>query len=528
MKLGVILDRGRLARWQADALRQLGDCELIVYSCANSRRSRPALRNALYYALSLAALRTTLTKSTDLPASLKVLRRIEFECENDGQWQRLPGWLLQRIREDRLEAIAKFGMGLLRVPSEQDLPVKILSYHHGDPRAYRGRPAGFYEMLEGRGTVGQVVQILSNTLDAGQVLAFAETKVRPHSYRATMKDAYRCSPLLLRTALRNLREREVLPIEPAGRNYRLPGNATVARLVLRSLASSVRRLGYGAFFEKGWNVAQAPASGSVEALLDRFPPQSSWQILQRPKGYRFLADPFYHPSGSGVLLEALRRKTGLGEILNIWDDDFRLLCSGGGHYSYPAPISAHGDDYFLPEVADWSCPTLYRLAGARAEPAGELKIPGRPALVDATPFAADDGIFLFANRVSEGASVLRLWHADTLDGEFLEHPHSPIRISPAGSRMGGEIVRQDDALYRVGQDFRGAYGDGLILFRIEQLSRTHYREVEVGTLRFQEFRGPHTLNVRDGRVLFDFYSERFSPFAGFRRLRARMQKRRWR
>ncbi len=90
-------------------------------------------------------------------------------------------------------------MGLLRVPSGLACP--ILSYHHGDPREYRGRPAGFYELMNGKTAVGQVVQVLSETLDAGEVVAFAETKAHAHSWQRTMAEAYRASPLLLAAAV---------------------------------------------------------------------------------------------------------------------------------------------------------------------------------------------------------------------------------------------------------------------------------------------------------------------------------------
>ena len=73
-------------------------------------------------------------------------------------------------------------MGLLRIEDEyQQLP--ILSYHHGDPSSYRGRPAGFYEIFNGEKTTGIIVQRLSNELDAGVILAFAESKIVNFSYK---------------------------------------------------------------------------------------------------------------------------------------------------------------------------------------------------------------------------------------------------------------------------------------------------------------------------------------------------------
>ena len=84
--------------------------------------------------------------------------------------------------------------------------------------------------------------------------------------------------------------------------------------------------------------------------------------------------------------------------------------------------------------------------------------------------------------------------------------------------MGGAIVDRDGRLFRLGQDFSRGYGDGLILFEIEELSPEAYSERIADHIRFTDRRGPHTLNVRGNRMVFDWYYDRFSPFAGFRRV----------
>ena len=85
--------------------------------------------------------------------------------------------------------------------------------------------------------------------------------------------------------------------------------------------------------------------------------------------------------------------------------------------------------------------------------------------------------------------------------------------------MAGRILRAGGRLYRPGQDLRGAYGDGLLLFPIEEISPIAYRESEGTPLRFTGHRGPHTLNIRENTALFDYYDDRFSLLAGLRRLR---------
>jgi hypothetical protein len=135
---------------------------------------------------------------------------------------------------------------------------------------------------------------------------------------------------------------------------------------------------------------------------------------------------------------------------------------------------------------------------------------------------------LFANRADEGPSVLRLWIADELHREFAEHPSSPIRLSPQGARMAGGICRLDGQLFRVGQDLRGGYGDGVSYFQITQIGHDRYSEELIGDFRFGHCKGPHTINVQDGCAVFDFYADQFTPLAGIRRLIQRRAARRTR
>lgn len=496
----------------------------MLLNCTNTRFTRQPLRHAFYYLLNIVSLRTPASRSVPVPENLNIIGRLDFDAEWDGAWQRLPHLILDSLAEWRADLAIKFGMGLLRVPDE--LKCKILSYHHGDPRQFRGRPAGFYELLGGEQTVGQIVQIISNRLDAGNVVAFAQTRARPHSYRATMAESYRLSPLLLKTAVRNSLTQNILPIQPDGKNYRLPSNWTVARFVARLFAAKIRRLFSGAFFEKAWQVAQAEmVLETPDDLLVGPPDASKWQLVGRPDKYRLLADPFPHPRG-GILVEALRWSDAQAEIVHLSDGFARVLCCGPGHFSYPGTVCI-GDDHFLvPETAEWSSGRVYRLTGIGSEFVAALDVENGPRLVDPTLYTHNGRIYLFANDIMTGTEALRLWSSADLFSRFSEHTASPIRISPKGGRMAGAILNIGERLYRLGQDCAREYGDGVVVFEITALSPNTYNETRLGKVAFATASGPHTLNFHHGKVLFDFYNERFTPLAGVRRLRALISKRR--
>ena len=79
--------------------------------------------------------------------------------------------------------------------------------------------------------------------------------------------------------------------------------------------------------------------------------------------------------------------------------------------------------------------------------------------------------------------------------------------------MGGNIIEHEGRLFRLRQDFSAGHGDGLIVFEIDELSDA-YSERTVGRIRFTDRRGPHTLNVGDDQIVFDWYQDRVSLLVG--------------
>lgn len=529
LKVAVLTDGRRVPDFGLRAIDSLRDCaEITVFACTNTQFRRRPLRHAAYYLLNLAAVRNRLTRAVPIDRCRKhVAGVVEFESGYEGAWQTLPPAVIEQL--SRFDIVVKLGMGLLRVPPPERLPAPILSWHHGDPDRYRGRPAGFWEMVHRAPVMGQIVQILSNRLDAGPVVAFAETKVHPHSYRATLLEAYGHSPLLLNEAVRRALAGAPLRKAAAGRNYRLPSNLAVLAFVLRMAWNFGRRAVYGAFVEKLWRVSLAPLPAAGSAAIVRgetFPEPGSWRTLATPRGYLFLADPFFSCDPPGLLVEALNRRTSRGEIMLVTDEEARPVSGPGGHLSYPAPFACDGAQCIVPEMVERGRQRIFSLRGERMAECGTLDIEGDPLLVDPTLLDHEGRVYLFANDLDRGSGALFLWTADSLRGRFRLHPSSPIRISPSGSRMAGQLVRAGERLFRFGQSFVHGYGDGVVAFEVTRLTPTDYREGPIGTIRFGDRKGPHTINFDGDRLVFDWYRERLSPLSGVRRVIARLRARR--
>ncbi len=526
----LITDGDTVHEWQRRALLTLpANDRITVFACTNTRLKRQYAKHFLYYVLNFATVRNPLTRQVplgDIDGRLAEIR--SFDSEWEGNWQRLPADIAQAISASGANIVLKFGMGLMRVPEGVSMP--ILSYHHGDPDHYRGRPAGFWEMANGTSLMGQMIQSITNKLDAGEVLAFAETRVIRHSWRATLMESFRHSPLLLNIAIDNALSGRSVPKARTGKNYRLPSNWTVVQHVLRTGWTAVKRLAYGLLAEKNWRVAVVPVESDALALATSarpFPPIGNWDNAKTPSGYTFLADPFFAPDG-GLLVEALEANSGRGALLHIGPHGYSKLNSATGHHSYPCVVEEAGKPYCVPEIADWSPPMIYPIegegSGLRLGTPVALAMDNAAGVTDPTFVRHGGKLWLFGNRKAEGSNILRLWSADSLFGHFTEHPQSPIRISPNGGRMAGNVLVSDGKLYRLGQTFEVDYGDGIAVFEVETLDANRYSERQVGGLRFAGVKGPHSFNVSDDgkKIVFDWYSERYTPMAGIRRLRSRL------
>jgi hypothetical protein len=530
IKVGVITDGATVPRFGLEALNALSGCEAVtVFACTNTRFSRKPFRHGAYYLLNLLTLRNRWTRPVPLDSGTKRVERIvEFESGWEGAWQSLPDNVVDDLREGGFDVVVKLGMGLLRIPAEERLPVPILSWHHGDPDHYRGRPAGYWEMVEGRSVIGQIVQVLGNRLDAGKVVAFAETRVLPYSYRRTLTEAFRHSSLLIDEAVRNALAGTYLPKPCTGRNYRLPGNAGVAAFVLRMAWQGVKRAAYGATQEKKWKVSTAPCPPDALAAVAEggdFPAPDRWRTIPTGKRYAYYADPFFSAEPPGILVEALDRRSGIGELVLVEGESHRRISEGGNHYSYPSTISAGGRQLILPEIAQWSPTRLYELAAERLRDVGPLRVAGNPHIADPTLIEHEGHFYLFGSPVAQGTNALSLWTSASLDGLFELHPQSPLRISPRGGRMAGALLRVDGRTIRFGQSFERFYGDGIIAFEVEALTPHAYRERMIGEIRFRDRIGPHTLNVREGELVFDWYRHEFDPLVAVRRLLSRTRRR---
>jgi hypothetical protein len=515
IRVALIIDGNTVTKWQKDALENVSDLLDIrlVLSCTNTHTKKNLTKHFLYYALNLFTLKNYLTRRVNL--EYDGAKFIQFDSIYEGAWQKIPDLISREFADLKIDIVIKLGMSLLRVDGILS-QLKILSFHHGDPTYFRGRPAGFYELIQRKGSVGTIVQELSNKLDAGKVWAISHSKVHHHSYKKTAINFYANSQFLLRKAFLNLSRNTPIDISSEGKNYRLPSNLLVLKFISIIFLRKLKRLLYGAFYEKKWNIATSRDINVFDGALISLKTAKLATIVSE---YNFYADPFFSSNGKKIRLEALSSKNGLGEILEIDAESLtkQNILLKGDHYSYPFSFLSGTEEYLIPEVASHSPPYVLP-APFTSDGKVILKGMEQYRIVDSTILEFEGIIYLFCGMNSSAADCLYLFHSKGFQNEFISHPLNPIVIDPSRARMGGRIILINGRLYRFGQDNSYGYGDGLSVCEIIKLSTTDYEEQVVGSLRFKDASGPHTIDLYKDESVFDFYIDKFSLMAWYRRI----------
>ena len=518
--VAVIIDNESINDWQLQSVIEsydFIDIKLIL-SCKNSPSRQVKLENLFYYGLAYMSARCPERTLVPLPDSW--VKPVKFHSHIEGMWQSIPAEVIDMVHSKGIDLIIKFGMGLLRIPSELD-GIPILSFHHGDPAYYRGRPAVFYEMLNKENYVGVIVQRLSNVLDSGSVLAFAEAQVIPYSYNKTIRNVYTVSKYLLKKAIVSHISNKKIEIKPTKKIYKLPSNKKVIKLFFKIGLRFTNKIQNALFYDRCWKVAiskQPIDLFSKNKLLLEIS-----HILTNSKKYSFQADPFFCPKGEFLRFEGLSRKTGLGELAQVpisLDGDTHSVMRGP-HLSYPMSYIEDNVELLIPEMSALSRQEKFTIQNGVVVASEILKEFDGMAIKDPTILNHNGNNYCFFSEGNTANFVLHLWVNEDKMGGFKPHPASPICISPGNARMGGNILFTDGNLFRFGQCCRAMYGESLAIMKIETLSPTHYCESKIGSVVTDLGLGPHTLNfnLSSGQIAFDFFTFKFNIFAWVARIR---------
>jgi hypothetical protein len=165
------------------------------------------------------------------------------------------------------------------------------------------------------------------------------------------------------------------------------------------------------------------------------------------------------------------------------------------HLSYPQVFLEGGAIWMVPEARQSGAVRLYR-----ADDFPKRWVHERDLLplgfVDPTIFKRDELWWMYATERGQPTDVLRLFFADELCADWVEHPASPLVVGDKQtSRSGGRPFEFAGRFFRVAQDGRRWYGERLVTVEILELTSEAYREAEPQPFREPSGQGWQSLGV---------------------------------
>lgn len=452
----------------------------------------------------------------DCSARLAGVERMRVEVQQRGFRQRFPEEAVVQIRARNLDVLLRFGFGILEGPILTAARFGIWSYHHGDNELYRGGPPCFWELVEKDPLTGVTLQVLTEELDGGLVLAKGRFATESGwSLARNQRRAYWASTYFMiqklhelhREGWPTLQARLAAPVAYRGKRkiYRAPSNTEMGLWLVPAVVRSLGgRAKGGGRLVSHWRIGlrrgrRPLALAAEEATLQGF----RW--LEAPPG-RSRADPFLlgrdqrlfcffeeyvHEQGRAFLGCAPVLLDGtLGPAEPILQKPY--------HLSYPMVFEDEGEAYLIPESLANRTVDLYRAKRFPSE-WEHVRTLFQGDCVDTT-IHRQDGRYWFFTSVYDprgGGLALVLFSAASLTGEWVYHPANPLSADERNIRGAGAIFWEGGRLIRPTQDGSGGYGGSFHFYEVSTLNALEYGENRLRTVRADEadgLVGTHTYN----------------------------------
>lgn len=198
----------------------------------------------------------------------------------------------------------------------------------------------------------------------------------------------------------------------------------------------------------------------------------------------FIADPFMvNENGTWYLFfEVLNKGNDQGDVGLATSRDGKtwyyekIVLDESFHLSYPQVFKSGDSYYMIPESKQSGYVRLYKAVNFPNE-WKVVKNLYEGKYVDPSIVHHDGKWWIFALRNNR---ELTLHYADTLEGEWKEHPLSPLVVDNANiTRSGGRIVEYQGKLYRFIQDGIPSYGSQVRVFEIDRMDTERFQEHEI-------------------------------------------------
>ncbi len=506
LKIGVIIDNGKVEEWFYRSLKRLIDSDYARIDLIINNTPKMHKKHFLY----------------------DLLRRVDkklFSQNPDAQTQRSFDLNVQKVEIDQIKAIKEKELDLIVYGGNEIIKGEILhsakygvwGHHFGDYMKSRGmRDGGFWESINNIPETGITLQILDESLNGGTPLYRSwglTQQISPNKNINFLK--WLATPFLSRVVKRLdelgeerfFEEIKILKKEFDFYDYpyqKTPNDLETIIPFIKYLYKFTKRLVLKSIYFEEWFLMYNLDPKTAHDL-------NSYKKITSPLGIMW-ADPHIvekeDKSGWYIFVEEMPYATMRGHLAVLEMDkkgnvsNSKKILDIGSHLSYPHIFKEDGKWWMIPESGASRKITLYRATNFPYEWEKEMDLMENIKSADTTLLKKDGKWWMFVNIDEDQNTLLYnelfLFSSDDFKTtKWKAHPKNPIVSNVANSRPAGKIIEHNGRLIRPSQKSSLRYGHGTYFNEIEVLNEYDYKEKEVGSIIpnwDKKIGGTHTFN----------------------------------
>ncbi len=228
----------------------------------------------------------------------------------------------------------------------------------------------------------------------------------------------------------------------------------------------------------------------------------------KPPFYEFWADPFIVENKDDLFIfyEVFNYFTNRGHISYIIYNKNKnkiakksILLKEKFHISYPQIVKYKEKYYMIPETYQNGTVNLYEFIEFPNKVKLKSILLNNIITVDSTMFINKNEFYLFTNPRYEDRiddeEHLDIYYSSKITGPFQKIMNKNIeKYDKSNLRMAGNILEDDDKLYRISQNCENIYGEHMNVNEVTVLSKNIYHEKHLGKLELNINDYHHTFN----------------------------------
>ncbi len=423
---------------------------------------------------------------------------------------------LKRIKATGIDALARFGGGILKGEILTICRFGVISFHHADNHVNRGGPPGFWEVFHKEPSTGFIIQRLNEELDGGDVLVKGSIPTSAF-YLLNRVKVIRKSTVFMHKLFEQMGKSNMLPAAQPKRPYahqlfKMPGITqllrysiyffnTVVKKIFDRYLGRTNRWGVAYLFSKNWRSAVLRKASVIKNPPNRF--LADPFIIRRGDAHFCFVEDFDYSLGRAAISVYRIDKAGYIRLGPVIEEEF--------HLSFPFLLERGAELYMCPETVQANEIRLYKCVQFPMKWDLHKVLKRNTKAVDTCLFAHGGKWWMFTNIDSSDSgdygSELHAFYSDEFDSEqWTPHRNNPIVFDSMCARNGGMII-EDDAIYRVFQ-VQGfdRYGAAMGIARVIALTEESYAEVVVADIpaKFMTgIAGAHTFSFDKGLLAID-------------------------